>query len=286
MFSLFNGPWQSRPSSRRRSSTVRFPLSESLEPRVVLDGSGFVSADPVAQPALSITAEAITPPTTSYLPGEAFNALKFAPNGQLSLILWNNDVLEFRVRNGSGQWGVEKIADNIYTGDGFGVGANQPYRDKEQAQLLFAPDGTPHVLMLTPEGVAHFLRDPVLGWLKVETIALPGNTTNSFNPLYENLQAAVGPGGALHFMAIFNRYEANGFQNPADGSTIYYGTNVSGSWAITEAANLPDAPNRYHPSATSSPRAPSRWPSTRKTAFMPSSDPTSSRSRFPVASVC
>lgn len=89
------------------------------------------------------------------------------------------------------------------------------------ARLVFAPDGTPNVLVA--DGTIGHYRREAGGWRKVAVLSC---RTDGGSTELERFVAAVGPTGALHFVAGF----VEGVSFNFDHGPLWYGTNLGGTW--------------------------------------------------------
>lgn len=226
-----SGLVQPRPRLRRRRSGACMWSIERLESRALLS---------------TITSTTLTPVNTSYIPGDGWNSLKFAPTGQLTQILWLGNELRFRRREMSGNWVDELVTGDQIGGDGFGQGNYEPYRDREQAQLIFASDGTPHVLMFAQnDSLQHYVRDVSGGWSLLETLPLPNLPGDKIAVFQKNLVAAAGSNNSLHVLT-YGSVVSFGGPNPGYNGIIYYGTNKTGTWVFEQAKTTTQAPDWFH----------------------------------------
>ncbi|MGA2619963.1 MAG: DUF11 domain-containing protein [Thermoguttaceae bacterium] len=161
---------------------------------------------------------------TVQLGGEGFGNAVFAPDGSLAELLYIDQVLYYRVRDASGQFTAEKVGP-AFTPEIAGV--MRPRAD-DQAQLLFASDGTPHVLVADGGSVDHYRRGTA-GWQLVESVSLG---TSGPERIF-HLASAIGSDNSLHFAATVG--SGDGLSLGQAGRLIY-GTNASGSWVIQQAA--------------------------------------------------
>jgi hypothetical protein len=167
-------------------------------------------------------------PAIGRIPAGEFNWFQATPDGSLAQLVWHGGDLVYRTRLNAG-WAEEVVVET----DPFGFPdillRDEVQRQSQSAQLLFAPDGTPHAFLAGFEYTAdpaqpqhyyidHFSRSGGT-WATAERITITrsevgGQTIN-------NLTGAVGPGGVFHLLAE-QTFDA--------GSRLVYVTNKSGSW--------------------------------------------------------
>jgi len=163
------------------------------------------------------------------LADDGLTATQFTPDGRLARLTWERspvagggfiERLVYRCEAVE-QDMTEEVVLQHAVDDHFPKGSRPP----SVARLLFAPDGTPQVLVAgNPIDV---YRPDARGWHRVDSVGIPvaGDALE-----VERLVAAVGPTGAIHFVA-------GCFKPPAfnyDHGPLWYGTNLGGSWKITK----------------------------------------------------
>jgi hypothetical protein len=161
-----------------------------------------------------------------FMPGEGFNAVQFAPNGKLGIIVWRGPDLIYRERIAN-TWSEEVIGSY---GNIFSPGTREEYRFQPQAALLFDSQSRAHVLRLSGSSVAHhvqqsdghFTQDPAI------SLASIGSSFSLFS-------AAIGPGDTLHLALV----------GSASSSAIRYGSNRNGSWQWSSITNVIGNPRGF-----------------------------------------
>jgi len=158
-------------------------------------------------------------------PGEGLNALQYSPTGTLARLLWTDvDTLVYSERQADGTWASQTIAGDSLSGEDWSDPRDP--RDYEQAQLLFAPNGVPHVVLTDGSSVWHLFRQGGT-WEDEQIVPSVGDDFGGFDGVFS---AAMGPSGALHVAMTDNDW----------GGTpgIVCGTNASGAWSFQRVCDL------------------------------------------------
>ena len=143
-----------------------------------------------------------------FTPGEGFDTLQFAPNGNLGFIAWKNRDLIFRERTPAGWW-TEAV---VTTGGGlFNSKPERQFSNFEPAALfVYDSQSRPHVFVAVGgNGISHRSRN-ASNWSQVESLSAPGTVTR--------LVGALGTQDSFHLGVLTQ-------------DTLHHALGRNGSWS-------------------------------------------------------
>lgn len=158
--------------------------------------------------------------------GEGFGTLRVSPNGGLGQLYYIDEQLHYRSRSATGNF-VDQIVADV---DSY---AFPTYTRGTPAQLVYQSDGSPIVLIAQGDGFGVYESDGDGSWSSTDFVTFPQN--GNFD-VTGQLLAEIGPDDSIH--AIFTA-----------GAWFYgrmfYATNQSGQWQVSEIAQ-PAAAGSYN----------------------------------------
>jgi hypothetical protein len=172
----------------------------------------------------------------SVIPAAPFNWYEFSKDGAEAQLLWNYKDnmanLVYRSRSSSSLW-IEQVVDSEPI-VGSSPDRTNYFADGRPAQLIFAADSSPTVLLSTNFGTIDVYRRSGETWSVLTSIAIPAVASRGW---FGSFNAAYAADGSISFV-FTDTTNINNFQ-PGD-ARLYHATNKSGNWVFTKVTDIGD----------------------------------------------